>query len=154
MPDLKLIALASEDLQIVSAHLQDAVVTVGDIAYLPRERRFAAVMNRFDWDSAPENAKVSRGKPAYTRRRAALRFERVAGARLKDINLAEKKRVLNLLAIQFEPAAEDDPAGHVSLIFAAGAEIRLEVECIEAEMRDLGGAWVTSSKPEHDDSEA
>ncbi len=49
MPELKLIALDADDLKVISAHLQDAVLRVGDIAYLPRERRFAALGNRFDW---------------------------------------------------------------------------------------------------------
>ena len=157
MTDLKLLAIEPEDLQIVSAHLQDAVVTVSDIAYLPREKRFAAMLNRFDWPGAEDTDKrqgrdyksSGRQELSYTRRRTALRFEGVIAARLKGIDLADKKRVLNLLAIQFEPAVNGDPAGSVSLIFAGGAGIRLDVECIEAEMRDMGGAWSTSSKPDH-----
>jgi hypothetical protein len=154
MTDLKLIALGPEDLQIVSAHLQDAVLKVADIAYLPREKRFAALLNRFDWSQAHlsgDETKSQPGKPAYTRRRSALRFERVTAARLKNIDLDDKRRVLNLLAIQFEPLAPADPAGFVSLVFAADAAIRLDVECIETEMRDLGAAWATESKPEHTD---
>jgi hypothetical protein len=161
MTDLKLLALEPEDLAIVSAHLQDAVVTVSDIAYVPREKRFAALLNRFDWTSAhgttsPDaNAGNTSKKTTgtYTRRRTALRFERVTSARLKDIDLSDKKRVLNLLAIQFEPNGPQDPTGNLSLIFAAGAAISLQVECIEAEMRDMGGAWSTASKPEHSDAE-
>lgn len=154
MTDLKLIALERDDLQIVSAHLQDAVLTVGDIAYLPREKRFATLVNRFDWsrvhgvDGAVPTAK---DKAAYQRRRTALRIERVITARLKNIDLNDKKRVLSLLAVQFDPRSENDPAGVISLIFAADAAIRLDVECIEAEMRDLGAAWATDSKPEHAD---
>ncbi len=156
MTDLKLIALEPEDLQVVSTHLQDAVLTVGDIAYLPREKRFAALLNRFDWSEAEaqETPARSEQKREYKRRRTALRFERVTAARLKDIDLADKKRVLNLLAIQYEAAAPDDPAGFVSLVFAADAAIRLDVEYIEAEMRDLGAAWATRSKPDHADDSA
>lgn len=156
MTDLKLIALEPEDLQVVSTHLQDAVLTVGDIAYLPREKKFAALLNRFDWSEAEaqEAAANSTQKREYKRRRTALRLERVTAARLKDIDLADKKRVLNLLAIQFEATAPGDPAGSVSLVFAADAAIRLDVECIEAEMRDLGAAWATSSKPNHADDSA
>lgn len=154
MTDLKLIALEPEDLQIISAHLQDAVLTVADLAYLPREKRFAALLNRFDWSGAQQSGSIGRGgeQPAFARRRTALRLERVTAARLKDIDLKDTKRVLNLLAIQFEAHRADDPAGFVSLIFAADAAIRLEVECIEAEMRDLGAVWATGSKPEHTDN--
>lgn len=154
MTDLKLIALEPEDLQIVSAHLQDAVLTVADLAYLPREKRFAALLNRFDWSDAQQSAPTppDGGQAAFARRRTALRFERVTAARLKDIDLKDTKRVLNLLAIQYEAHQADDPAGFVSLIFAADAAIRLDVECIEAEMRDLGAVWATGSRPEHTDS--
>lgn len=154
MTDLKLIALEQDDLPIISAHLQDAVLSVGDIAYLPREKRFATLVNRFDWtlvhgtDGAKNNTK---SKAGYQRRRSALRIERVTAARLKNIDLSDTKRVLSLLAIQFEAQAADDPAGAISLIFAADAAIRLDVECIEAEMRDLGAAWTTELKPEHAD---
>jgi hypothetical protein len=78
-------------------------------------------------------------------------LERVTAARLKNIDLAATKRVLSLLAIQFEPQVEGDPAGSISLVFAADAAIRLDVECIEVEMRDLGAAWTTEMKPEHSD---
>ena len=155
MTDLKLIALEPEDLQIVSAHLQDAVLLIADIAYLPRENRFAALLNRFDWSKVHGADKPSPrdgDQLAFARRRTALRFERVTAARLKSIDLTDKKRVLNLLAIQFEGHDGAAPAGFVSLIFAGGAEIQIDVECIEAEMRDLGAVWSTDSKPEHDDS--
>lgn len=150
MTDLKLIALEAEDLNVVSLHLQDAVLTVGDIAYLPREQRFAALLNRFDWfDAVQAGSGRDAANAPFTRRRTALRFERVRAAGLKGIDLNDKKRVLNLLAIQFEAHTPEDPAGFVSLIFAGDAAIRLDVEYIESEMRDLGGAWSTASKPEH-----
>lgn len=149
MPELKLIALDEDDLKVVSAHLQDAVMTVGDLAYLPRERRFAAVLNRFDWVEAEKQD--GGGKAPYQRRRAALRFEQVTGARVRNISLTDKRRVLNLLAVQFEKAGDDDPGGHISLIFAGDAQILLDVAFIEAELRDLGGVWSTTSKPDHAD---
>lgn len=160
MTDLKLIALEQADLDIVSAHLQDAVLRVGDIAYLPNERRFAAILNRFDWSKALGQSDKSdhrarrRGRNGrYLRRRSALRFEHVTAARLKDIDLADKKRVLNLLAIQFERRDDETPVGQVTLIFAADAAIQLDVDVIEAEMRDLGAAWSTDSRPEHPETD-
>src|SRR5215470_13426511 len=137
MPDLKLIALDAEDLAIISAHLQDAVMKVGDLAFLPREKRFAAIANRFDWLDAIEG-EAAREK-RYARRRAALRFERVLGAQVQGLDLKTKGTVAELLAIEFE--AGEAPAGRVVLKFADGAAIRLNVECIEAELRDLGPAW-------------
>ena len=150
MPELKLIAFDAEDLAVISAHLQDAVLKVADIAYLPKERRFAAIGNRFDWSEAIKGAT---GKAQdYTRRRTALRFERVLGAKLQGIDLGAKDAVLALLAIGFEPG--EAPEGSVTLHFAGGGAIRLDVECIEAELKDLGPVWRVASMPKHptDDS--
>jgi len=142
MNALKLIALDEEDLEIVSSHLQDAVMRVGDMAYQPSRKRFAAVLNRFDWEAAQE----SNGK-VFRRRRVALRFDRVFGAQLKNLKLGADDRVLSLLALRFEPA--EAPSGRVTLTFSGDTSIQLQVECIEAELKDLGPAWRTRSKPEH-----
>lgn len=142
---LKLLALDEDDLQVMSAHLQDAVLRVGDIAYVPSENRFAMIANRFDWESAD----VAKGKNQFQRRRSAMRFDRVLAAQLQGIELKAPNAVLELLAIQFEET--DKPEGHVTLQFAGGGAIRLHVECIEAEMKDMGPIWKTKLKPEHDD---
>ncbi len=144
MDKLKLIAFDAEDLAVISANLQDAVLKVGDMTYLRAEKRFAAVLNRFDWSNA-----IIDGKMDLRRRQSALRFERVLGAQVSGLNLAEKSEVLALLAIQFEAKAADDPAGNVTLIFAGNGAVKLEVECIEAELRDLGPEWRALAKPEH-----
>jgi hypothetical protein len=150
MPDLKLIAFDAEDLAVLSAHLQDAVMVVSDIAYVPRDRRFVALTNRFDWMSALREGEGEGGKERFARRRAALRIERVQSAQLQGINLADKARVLCLLAISFEPASA--PAGLVTLHFSDGGAIRLNVECIEVGLADLGAAWEAESQPVHPDS--
>jgi hypothetical protein len=141
---LKLAALDTEDLEVLSAHLQDAVMRVGDVAYVPGQNRFAMVLNRFDWERASEGRG---GKKRYERRRSALRFDRVLGAQIQGIRQSARNAVLELLAIQFE--ATDEPEGYVTLVFAGDAAIRLHVECIEAEMKDLGPVWRAQSKPEH-----
>lgn len=153
--DLRLVAFDLEDLAVVSAHLQDAVLQVADMAYLPKARRFAALLNRFDWAAAvasgatPADSIRRRHKP-YVRRRTALRFERVTGAKLAGIDRGKPRGVLELLAIQFEETSP--PAGRVTLVFAGGGAVRLEVECLEAEMQDLGAAWATRRKPAHADA--
>jgi hypothetical protein len=146
---LKLIALDSEDLAVVSAHLQDAVINVSEMAYLKTERRFAAIANRFDWSEALGGTR-SRRKP-FMRRRSGLRFERVLGAQLANIDITDRKQMLNVLAIHFEPSTA--PEGFVTISCAGGAAIRLHVEYLEAELKDLGAAWATKSKPEHPDDE-
>jgi hypothetical protein len=142
MNPLKLIALDEEDLAVVSSHLQDAVVRVGDLAYLPAQKRFAAVLNRFDWEKARE-----KGTEHYRRRRTALRFDRVFSAQLRNLKQGKSDRILSLLAVHFEP--DDPPGGHVTLTFSGDASIQLKVECIEVEMTDLGPEWRTRVKPEH-----
>lgn len=150
MADLKLIALDADDLAVISAHLQDAVLQVGDIAYLPKDKRFAAIANRFDWFNALQDGKSE--KAEFARRRAALRFERVLSAQVQGINLQNKSTVLSLLAIGFEPT--EAPEGDVILLFSEGCAIRLRVECIEAELQDLGAIWQATSRPQHPDDPA
>ena len=147
MEELKLIALDAEDLRILSCHLQDAVIRVGDMAYLKEGMRFAAIANRFDWEGA-----VKSKDDEFQRRRTGLRFERVKSAQVQGIDLKKKDVVLVLLTVAFEPG--DEPEGTLILHFAGGGAIRLGVECIEAELRDLGAVWSTQHKPEHasDDS--
>ena len=146
MQDLKLIALDPEDLRVLSCHLQDAVIRVGDMTYLKADMRFAAIANRFDWEAASQ---AQDGR--YLRRRSGLRFERVKSAQVQGIDLGQKDVVLELLAVTFEPAEE--PSGILLLRFAGGGAIRLQVECIEAELRDLGAAWRTPNRPQHADDE-
>lgn len=146
MEPKKLIALDEEDLAVLSLHLQDAVLRVGDMAYVAGDKRFAAVVNRFDW----ERAKTS-GAKDLVRKRAGIRFERVIGAEVSGIDLTKQKQVLSLLAVTFE--AGDAPSGAVTLLFSGGGAIRLKVECIEAELKDLGAAWQTKSQPSHPESD-
>lgn len=161
MPDLKLIALDAEDLRVISAHLQDAVVRVADLAYLPKEKRFAAVANRFDWDKAlspPQPStkapRLRKGETGLERRRTGLRFERVLAAKVSGLDLKDRRASLALLAITFEPVADPDaPGGDVTLTFSGGAAIRLTVECLEFEMTDLGAAWATKLSPVHPDDQ-
>lgn len=147
MGKLKLFALDAEDIEVVSAHLQDAVARVGDIAWMPAQRRFVVIVNRFDW--AEEGATRN---PGHHRRRTGLHFERVRAVRRRGIRQDNPDAVLNLLAIRFEET--DTPGGSVNLVFSGGAEIRLDVECLEAQLSDLGPAWSTESVPAHDSSKA
>jgi Protein of unknown function (DUF2948) len=147
MDSLKLFALDADDLAVISAHVQDAVLKISEMAYLPREQRFVLICNRFD--RSPTALGAVAGPPQ--RRRAALRFERVQKAQLQAINLAQRDTVLSLLALQFEAGPE--PSGHVTLIFAGNAAVRLTVESIELALEDLGPAWAASAAPVHPDQD-
>jgi len=146
MPDadrLRLIALDEDDLAILSAHVQDAVCKVGDLRWYPTERRFALALNRFAWEAGAEG----RWRKTWQRRRSVLHFERVEGVRSAGIDRRRTDQVLSLLAVRFEP--RDGPAGDVLLVFSGGPTIRLAVECVEAQLSDLGPAWSTPHAPRH-----
>lgn len=140
MTDLKLLALDSEDLEVISATTQDAVVRVPDMGYAEGDRRFALLMNRYAWEAGG-------GRGRGERHRAALSFARVTGVTFVGINLEAHEGVLELLDLRFEPA--DPPAGTVELRFAGGGTVRLAVECLEARLEDLGAAWAAKARPEH-----
>ena len=109
--DLRLHALDHEDLALVSAILQDALIRVGDLAYLPGQRRFALVGARFDW-AAEAEGRLERCK-------AGLHFEGVQRVRLLRVAHDQPETVLELLAVTFEPGPEA-PSGVVKLVFAGG----------------------------------
>lgn len=143
MPLLKLAALDERDLEIISAHVQDAVMKVGDLVFRPREKRFAAAMNRFVW----ENRRRGLFSRQNERRRSVLAFDRVLSVGSTGIDRGRTDEVLSLLAVRFIPG--ESPAGAIELTFSGNAAIRLEAECIEARLSDLGPAWDTPSRPAH-----
>lgn len=151
MTTLKLIAFDQDDLNVVSAHVQDAVVRVGDMAFLPRDKRFAGVFNRFDWARmlAPKPPGRPGAEPELVRVRSALRFERVLRVRSTGIDLKQPGNALVLLTVAFEPKGPDDPSGTVTFTFAGQAALQLDVECLEAELKDLGAAWAARACPDH-----
>jgi hypothetical protein len=138
---LKLQAMDAEDLSCLSALLQDALVRVGDLAFLPEQRRFALIGSRFDW-AAEANGKRERC-------RSGVHFEGVRRVRHRRIARDNPDAFLELLALTFEPSQEP-PGGVVSLIFAGGAAISLEVECVEARLSDLGPRWRVAACPSHE----
>jgi hypothetical protein len=145
MDALKLVALDRDDIEVVSTHLQDAVVNAADIRWRPAEQRVVVGLNRFDWQAA------SGGESMLRRRRAVLRFERVKSCRCRNVDPEGRGDILNLLAVEFSES--DAPAGVVTLTFSGDAALRLEVECLEAELADLGPSWSTKARPDHPDTE-
>ena len=140
MTDLKLLALDSEDLDVISATTQDAVVRVGDMGFAKGDQRFALLMNRFAWEEAD-----ARGRGL--RKRAALHFDRVTDVKVAGIDTNARDGVLELLSIRFAESAT--PGGHVDLMFAGGGTVKLTVECLEARLQDLGATWAAKARPEH-----
>jgi hypothetical protein len=140
-PALKLLAQDEEDLKIFSAYLQDAVIRLGDAAYLPKAHRFAMVLNRYRWEDEIEEG-------ACRRVRTGLHFDGVLKVQVLNIPQQDPDIVLELLALQFTPEA--DGAGIIDLRCAAGGSIRLHVECIDAALSDIGESWEARCRPTHD----
>ena len=140
---LKLVALDRDDMEVVSTHLQDATLTVGDVRWRPTEKRLVIGLARFDWAGSICEA------AQFQRRRTALRFDRVNSIKCRNVNCKDRRVMFNLLAVEFDES--DPPGGVVTLIFSGGAALRLEVECLECELVDLGPMWTETCRPTHDE---
>ena len=127
---LKLIALDAEDLAVISAHVQDARVQVADIVWRQDEKRLVIGMNRLDWEQTFADESTPR------RLVAALRFDRVLACKSRNIDLQSPRTALDLVGIEFHPG--DPPGGSALLMFSDGGALRLDVECLECELTDLG----------------
>lgn len=144
MTRLRLAASDAEDLEILSARLQDAVGKLKDFTWLPQKRRFAAVLNRLQWEDG--------GK---TRVRAGLHFDGVLKVQSSKVKLGADEAVVSLLAVTFKANEakeneESDPGGVIEIVLAGGGTIRLTVECIDAELADLTEPWAAIGVPDHD----
>lgn len=138
---LTLVALDADDLSVLSAHLQDAVLRPQDVSWRKAEQQLVLVLRRFDWSAPADQPR---------RRLTGLHFNRVQ--RVVHQGIGSGRGVLCVLAITFEET--DAPSGAVLITFAGGGVIRVEVECIEAQLRDLGPAWEAASRPSHPIDEA
>ena len=127
---LKLIALDADDLAVISAHVQDARVQTSDIIWRQGEKRLVVGMNRLDWDQ------TLAGETAPRRLIAALRFDRVLSCKSRNIDLGTPEAVLELVGIEFHLG--EAPGGSAVLMFSRGEALRLDVECLECELSDLG----------------
>ena len=163
---LKLAAMDADDLAVLSAHLQDAVLKRSDMRFVAGRHRFGLVCNRFDWLDAARNENGGwRGRigrlfgraPRYRRRRASLVVDHVVEAAQTGFTSADPDAVLNLLSVAFSPLegsedgleAPEHARGHVILTFAGGGRVRLAVDCVEARLADEGPAWATRARPRH-----
>ena len=140
-PNLKLIALDPDDLAVISAHVQDARVQAADIIWRQGARRLVIGLNRLDWEQ------TMAGETEPRRLIAALRFDRVLACKSRRIDLNAQNEVLDLIGIEFHPA--EPPGGSALLLFSHGGALRLDVECLECELADLGLVWATACCPAH-----
>jgi hypothetical protein len=128
--ELKLIALDADDLAVISAHVQDASVQTSDIIWRQGEKRLVVGINRLDWEQTLS------GETTPRRLLSALRFDRVLSCKSRNIDLEAPQTVLELVGIEFHPG--EAPGGSAVLMFNHGGALRLDVECLECELADLG----------------
>ena len=149
---LKLIALDADDLDVVSALVQDAITRSSEMRYLHEENAFVLVVDRLARELRPERYGPLGLRKRWQRRRAMLDLRRVT--RVQRQGLAQgasraNEEPLVLLAATFEAAGADQPGGTIELAFAGGATLRLDVEVVEARLTDLGPAWKSAATPRH-----
>jgi Protein of unknown function (DUF2948) len=142
MDALKLFALDEKDLEVISACVQDSILKTGEIGYDVKRKRLVLPVNRFVWEREPR----AKGQPAE-RRRAVLHFDRVISVKSSGLDRSKPATVLSLLALRFLP--DDAPSGKLELLFADGISVLLDVECLEAQLADIGGRWAAQAKPKH-----
>tara|TARA_B100001248_G_C27355742_1_gene443736 strand:- start:74 stop:517 length:444 start_codon:yes stop_codon:yes gene_type:complete len=140
--NLKLIARTEEDLRVVSAHLQDSIASVSDIANLKKNKIFLLQLNRFMWED------IEKGVFRKNKRiRSILKFENVLNVGSKNINQLKKDKFLDFLAI--ETYLTPDNNYEMKIIFAGDSIIKVTSEVIEVTLDDQGEAWDTKNKPKH-----
>ena len=142
--NLKLIARTTEDLRVISAHLQDSIVKTSDIANLKKNKIFLMQLNRFMWED------VEKGVFRKNKRiRTVLKFENILKVASKNVDQNKNDRFLDFLAI--ETIKMPDKNYEMNLIFSGDAVLKLVAEAIEVTLDDQGSPWVSKNKPEHKD---
>ena len=153
---LKLRARDAADLQAIATIVQDALVARSDMKFLPRERRFALMLNRFRWEEAPAaapsmpraqqdgDASFRDDGAAFERTHSVLSFERVRSVKRKNLEQATRDGVLSLLTLRLD-------GRYLLISFAGGAAIRLDIDQLLCHLEDVGESWPTLWQPEHTD---
>lgn len=140
MNDLKLIGMDAEDLEVISSYVQDALLYVKDIDFLANDKQLNLAINRCQNEDTV-------GKNRVKRCHAGLVFSHVDNIQVLNIDRARPEQILSLLDIEFKPT--ENPAGIIELIFADEATIRLDVNCLEVHLADIGETWMSEAKPNH-----
>ncbi len=135
---LRLLAEDGEDVAVLAAALQDAVTKIGDINYEAAARRVTIGFNRFRWEA---------GARTRERVRSGIQFGGVLRVKARKLRRDAPNAVVELLTLAFEPG--EAPGGVITLAFAGGGDLRLEVECVDAVLSDVSPAWPARRVPEH-----
>jgi hypothetical protein len=138
---LKLLAQDADDLAVISAALQDAVGKVGEIRWEQGRRQLTMALNRFRWEVSGSKERI----------RSAVQVGGVLAVKARNLRRDARRAVIELLAVSFEPG--EAPGGALVFGFAGGADLRLEVECIDVILADVSQPWPARAEPRHDADE-
>ena len=140
--NLKLIARTEDDLRVVSAHLQDSIANVSDIANLEKNKIFLMQLNRFMWED------VEKGVFRKNKRiRTIIKIENVLNVHSKNINQSKKDKFLDFLTIETNRMPDNNY--EMKIVFAGDSIIKIISEVIEVTLDDQGEAWDTKNVPKH-----
>lgn len=145
---LRLKAYDPQDLEILSALCQDAVVPMGEISYDAGQRRFAMLLNRFRWEDVDRAAKRSR---PVERVQSVLLFDDVMSAKSSGVSAVDKDTIISVLAVTFK--ASDDGTGAIEITLAGDGDILLGVEALDATLKDVTRPYIAPSKKQPDHPE-
>jgi len=155
---LKLRAEDSDDLKVIAACLQDALIPLSDIHYIDGERRVIMVANRFRWENCPDLPEAPSGHADeiecsnYERVNCGILFDNVTAVRRRGLDQRDRGRILELLTMNVESGEGGRMA--VTMLFAGGAAIRLEGVNIKCRISDIGEPWPTQFRPNHPTDDA
>ena len=140
--NLKLIARTEEDLKVVSAHLQDSIANISDIANLGKNKIFLMQLNRFMWED------VEKGVFRKNKRiRSVIKFENVIKVHSKNIHQLKKDQFLDFLTIETNKMPDNNY--EMKIVFSGDLIIKVFSEVIEVTLDDQGDAWDTKNMPKH-----
>ena len=140
--NLKLLATSDKDLRVIAAHLQDAIVSITDIAELKKNRIFLIQLNRFMWED------VEKGMFRKNKRiRTVLKFDNVISVLSKNINTQNLKNFLDFLTI--ESSLLPDKNYEIKLIFSGDVVIKIKAEVVDVTLDDQGSPWESKTAPKH-----
>jgi hypothetical protein len=138
-PPLRLRAADAEDLAVLAAFLQDAIVNVSEMAYLPEQGAFVLAVCRFRWERALSDTP----EDVFERVSCAITIGGVAIPKYRGFSLKDRSRTMPLLTMLFDNEA-------VTLTFGGDAAVRLPVSKLDVRIEDFGDCWPTKAKPEHE----
>jgi len=154
--EMRVVAKDADDLAIVAACLQDALVPISEVQYLSNEQRFIMLLNRFRWERQPAGrhvAAASTGDASFhdaddyhdteQRIHAGLCVDKVIAVRSRDIDLKQRGKFLSLLTLQLD-------GDKLNLVFSGGGVIQLTVGELSVFLKDMGEGWPTQWRPDHD----